>query len=247
MPILSEISNLPPLEIAQNKKNIKAATKILSKELEELQLKMFAERKRSLLVILQGMDASGKGGTIRKVFKHVNPAGCSVRSFKKPSDEEMAHDFLWRIHQHAPPKGIIQLFDRSHYEDVLIQRVNKWIDEETVYNRFEQINNFEKLLQDTGCTVLKFYLHVSYDEQLVRLEERMTNPQKYWKHNAGDFEERQKWTQYMQAYEDVFAHCNKPEWHIIPSDKNWYKEYLIAQTMVHTLKSFDMQWPSLKK
>lgn len=215
-------------------------------ELTDLQNILFAQKKYSLLIVLQGMDAAGKDGTIKKVFSGVNPMGCSVAAFKKPTDEEMAHDFLWRIHHHVPAKGMIQIFNRSHYEDVLIQRVHKWVGEDVIAKRFEHINNFERLLQDTNTVVLKFYLHVSKDEQLKNLTDRLEDPTKKWKYNAADLQERELWDEYMKAYEDVFAKCSKDiPWTIVPADQNWYKELVVAKTIVDALKKLDLVYPQL--
>lgn len=178
---------------------------------------------------MQGMDASGKDGAIRDVFKGVNPMGVRVFSFKKPTEEELDHDFLWRIHKCTPPKGMMHVFNRSHYEDVLIVRVHKWIDEKTVKKRFKIINAFEELLQERGTAILKFYLHISQEEQQKRFLERQTNPAKMWKFNHQDLEEAKLWNDYMDCYEDVFEECNEVPWNIIPADHNFYKEYLIAK------------------
>jgi len=242
---ISEISAKPPEGL--DKKDAKKLTKKLVEELEDLQRVMYAEGKHSLLVVFQGMDASGKDGATRKVFGNINPAGCRVHSFKKPTDEEFAHDFLWRAHKVAPAKGMIQIFNRSHYEDVLIQRVHNWIDMDKVHNRYEHINNFEKLLKDTGTHILKFYLHISFEEQLVQLTERKTEPTKHWKHNDNDWKEREHWEEYMLAYEDCFEHCS-PEipWTIVPSNDNWYKEYVIAKKVVETLRVLEMKYPPLE-
>jgi thymidylate kinase len=159
----------------------------------------------------------------------------------------MKHDFLWRIHQQTPEKGMIHIFNRSHYEDVLVQRVHQWVDEKTIKQRFEHINNFEKLLEESNTTVLKFYLHISKEEQLKRLEERLSDKTKMWKHNDNDLKEREYWNKYMKAYEDVFENCSKyADWNIVPADQNWYKEYLIATKVVDTLKNFQMKFPGLK-
>ena len=217
-------------------------------ELDELQNLLYAECKYSVLVVIQGMDASGKDGTIRNVFGKLNPQGVLVQSFKPPTAEELAHDFLWRIHAHAPKKGYIQIFNRSHYEDILITRVHNWIDDETAHRRMKAINHFERLLTGHNDThILKFYLHISYDEQRQRLEERIRNPSKQWKYNEDDFREAKLWDQYMEAYEDCFEHCGESPWMIVPADQNWYKEYLIAHTLRDTLRELNMQYPGLKK
>lgn len=240
---LSKIPTVAPK--GMDKEATKAKTLELIEEIKELQNVLMASAKRSLLVIMQGMDASGKDGATKNVFGGINPAGISVHAFKKPSDEEFAHDFLWRVHHVVPEKGQIKIFNRSHYEDVLIQRVHKWIDEATVKQRFDAINNFEKLLEQNGTKILKFYMHTSLEGQLESLEERKTNPKKMWKHKDQDWEERKLWKEYMAAYEDVFTNCSKVEWIIIPTDQNWYKEYLIAQKVRDTLKEMKLEYPKL--
>ncbi|MCA6073972.1 PPK2 family polyphosphate kinase [Fulvivirga sedimenti] len=239
---LAEISTLPPGDL--DKEPIEDATKKITKEIEDLQEIMQAQRKYSLLVVMQGMDASGKDSAVKKVFDEIGPAGIKVQAFKKPTEEEMSHDFLWRVHKHVPEKGMIQVFNRSHYEDVLIQRVHKWIDEKTVMKRFSHINNFERLLQDSNTVVIKFYLHISKDQQLIELNERISDPKKFYKHNENDFNERQHWDEYMSAYEDVFKNCG-PEipWHIIPSDRNWYKEYCMASAILEALRALPLEYP----
>src|ERR1700733_6430666 len=179
-------------------------------ELDDLQNLLYAESKHSVLVVIQGMDASGKDGTIRNVFGKLNPQGVLVRSFKVPTAEELAHDFLWRIHAHAPAKGVIQLFNRSHYEDILITRVHNLIDDKTARHRMKAINDFEQLLTEHNDThILKFYLHISPEEQKTRLEERIKNPAKQWKYNEDDFKEAKFWDDYMEMYEDCFENCNE--------------------------------------
>lgn len=229
-----------------DKKHTKEKTEKVGEDLNELQNLLYAENKHSLLIILQGMDASGKDGVIRNVFGHLNPQGVGVMSFKAPTEKELSHDFLWRIHQHTPSKGMIQIFNRSHYEDILITRVHKWCDDETAKKRMKAINDWEELLTENNTHILKFYLHVSHEEQLERLEERKTNPTKMWKYNPGDYKEREHWEDYRKMYEDVFANCNQPPWSIIPSDQNWYKEHLIASKVYDTLKNLDMKFPVLK-
>lgn len=241
---LSKIPTKAPKEV--EKEATKAKTALLIDELKSLQDILIASQNKSLLIILQGMDASGKDGVTKNVLSNLNPLGIKVHSFKKPTPEELSHDFLWRVHQAAPAKGEIMVFNRSHYEDVLIQRVHKWIDEKTVAQRFEAINNFEKLLVQNNTVILKFYMHVSLETQLERLEERKTNPQKMWKNNDQDWEERKLWNEYMKAYEDVFENCDKDvKWQIIPTDQNWYKEYLIAEKMCEALKQMKLEYPKL--
>ena len=243
--VLSKISTKAPDKL--DKSEMKAETEKLLEQMAELQKVMYAERKHSLLVILQGMDASGKDGAIREVFKAINPAGINVYSFKKPTELEMAHDFLWRVHQQAPQKGYIQIFNRSHYEDVLIQRVHKWIDSDTVKRRFEHINHFEKLLESNNTIVLKFFMHVSPEKQLERLEERRTKEEEMFKYNPNDMEERKLWSDYEKAYEDVLEVCNHVPWEIVPTDNNWYKEYLIAKKCVEVMKGLNMKYPTIEK
>ncbi len=242
---LIKIPTVPPIDL--NKVDIKNETEKYVDDFGQLQNILYAQQKFSLLIILQGMDASGKDGVIKKVFTGINPMGCKVKSFKKPTDEEMAHDFLWRIHANVPQKGMIQIFNRSHYEDVVIQRVHNWIDMETVIKRYDHINSFEKLLSDNETLILKFYLHISKEEQSGRLNERLSNPEKMWKSNPNDFEESKKWDDYMQAYEDAINNCS-PEipWTIVPSDKNWYKEYIVSKTIVDSLKKIKLEYPAGK-
>ena len=243
---LSEISTRAPKDL--DKKIIKEETEKIVRELNELQNLLFAENKHSVLVVIQGMDGSGKDGLIRNVLGTMNPQGVTVKSYKAPTAEELSHDFLWRIHQHAPAKGMIQVFNRSHYEDILITRVHKWCDDGMAVKRMKAINDFEELLQEHNNThILKFYLHISPTEQQERLSERMKDPAKMWKYNANDFEEAKLWDVYMKMYEDCFENCNRPEWTIVPADQNWYKEYVIAGKLRDTLKNLDMQFPGLKK
>jgi PPK2 family polyphosphate:nucleotide phosphotransferase len=231
-----------------DKKEIKEKTEKILEELDELQNLLYAEGKHSILVVIQGMDGSGKDGVIRNVLGNMNPQGVTVKSYKAPTADELSHDFLWRIHQHTPARGMIQVFNRSHYEDILVTRVHKWCDDETAKKRMAAINDFEKLLQEHNHThILKFYLHVSPEEQHERLSERLKDPAKMWKYNEKDFEEAKLWDVYMEMYEDCFANCNNPEWTIVPADQNWYKEYVIATALRDLLKGLDMQFPGMKK
>ncbi len=231
-----------------SKEQCKRELKKLKIKFERLQNLLYAESKHSLLVILQGLDASGKDGAIRNVFEAANPLGCRVIAFKEPTELELKHDFLWRIHQHVPEKGLMNVFNRSHYEVVVAQRVHEWVNEKTIQQRFEHINDFEKLLGKTGTTILKFYLHVSKKEQMKRLKERLNDKTKMWKHNANDIKERSYWNQYLRAYEDVFDYCSDyAEWTIVPSDDGWYKEWVIAKKIVEALESFHMRFPGIKK
>jgi PPK2 family polyphosphate:nucleotide phosphotransferase len=243
---LSKISTKAPKQF--NKEKTKAKTELILKELTELQNLLYAESKHSILIVIQGMDASGKDGLIRNVFGAMNPQGVQVESFKAPTNKELSHDFLWRIHMHAPSKGMIQVFNRSHYEDILITRVHKWCDDALAIKRMKAINDFEEMLETHNHTqILKFYLHISPEEQNKRLLERLEDKTKQWKYNEQDLEEAKLWDQYMRVYEDCINKCNKRPWQIIPSDQNWYKEYLVANTLVSTLKNLKMRFPGLKK
>ena len=227
----------------------KAELHHILEQLDDLQNLLYAEGKHSILVVIQGMDAAGKDGLTRDVFTSMNPQGVNVVSFKEPTKEELDHDFLWRVHKHAPAKGMIHIFNRSHYEDVLITRVHKLIDDHTAKKRMHAINDFERLITDNNDThILKFYLHVSHGEQQKRLEERLQDPKKMWKYNAADFKESKLWDKYMDCYEDVFEHCHEiAPWHIVPADQNWYKSYLVAKTLLETLKGLKMKFPGMKK
>ncbi len=216
-------------------------------ELNELQNVLFAESKHAVLIVIQGMDASGKDGLIRNVFGHLNPQGVVVQSFKVPTPEELAHDFLWRIHKHTPAKGMIQIFNRSHYEDILVTRVHKLIDDSIARERMKAINDFEELLIKNNTIILKFYLHVSPEEQHERLEERIHDKTKQWKYNENDFAEAKLWNEYRSVYEDCLNNCNKIEWTVVPADQNWYKEFVVANCLRDALKNLNMQYPGLKK
>lgn len=243
---LQNISTRAPKD--WDKEDTKEKNKDIIKELDDLQNLLYAEGKHSILVIIQGMDASGKDGVIRNVLGNMNPQGVTVKSYKAPTPEELSHDFLWRIHQHTPQKGMIQVFNRSHYEDILITRVHKWCSDELAQKRIKAINDFENLLIEHNNThILKFYLHVSPEEQQERLKERLKNPAKMWKYNENDFEEAKLWNIYMEMYEDCFNKCNNPPWTIVPADQNWYKEHIIASQLHQLLKSLDMQFPGIKK
>lgn len=206
---------------------------------------LYAEHKRSLLIVLQGMDASGKDGTIRHVMSGVNPQGCSIVSFREPSAIELDHDFLWRVHAVVPPKGAIGIFNRSHYEDVLIARVHQLVPAAVWKKRYRQINEFEKILTENNVCILKFFLHMSSKEQKKRFEERLRDPRKNWKASAADFKERERWSDYQAAYEDAIAKCATPDapWYIIPSDHKWFRNFAVGEAIVRTLESFRMKYP----
>jgi PPK2 family polyphosphate:nucleotide phosphotransferase len=216
----------------------------LSDELNELQELLTAAQQQSLLVVLQGMDTSGKDGTIRHVLSHVNPQGCDVHSFKEPTQEELAHDFLWRIHKVTPAKGEMGIFNRSHYEDVLVARVHNLVPEKVWSHRYEEMNNFEQLLFQNGMIILKFFLHISYDEQERRLLAREEDKNKSWKLSAEDWEDRKYWKDYECAYEDALSKCStdKAPWYIVPANHKWYRNLAIAHTIVYTMRRYKDEW-----
>lgn len=216
-------------------------------DLEKLQELLFAEGKHKLLIILQGMDTSGKDGVIRHVFDGVNPQGVRVANFKVPTPEELSHDYLWRIHKQTPRKGEIVIFNRSQYEDVLVVRVHSLVPEEVWKKRYDQINEFERLLVEEGTTILKFFLHIDMEEQKQRLQARLDEPDKNWKFNPGDLEERKLWPEYQKAYEDVLSKTSTEyaPWYVIPSNRKWYRNLLIGKILVKTLKDMEMKLPEV--
>jgi PPK2 family polyphosphate:nucleotide phosphotransferase len=213
--------------------------------LSELQYLLYAENKHALLIVLQAMDAGGKDGTIRHVMSGVNPQGCKVTSFKVPSAEEADHDFLWRIHKAAPGRGEIGIFNRSHYEDVLVVRVHGLVPRSVWSKRYRQINQFEKILAENNVKILKFFLHISKDEQKRRFQKRLDRPDKNWKVNPADFEERRYWDEYVEAYEDVLNRCSTDyaPWFTIPADKKWFRNLAVSEIIVETLAKLDMKFP----
>jgi len=215
------------------------------KRLAELQYLLYAESKRALLIVLQAMDAGGKDGTIRHVMGPMNPQSCKVTSFKAPTEEELAHDFLWRIHRATPRKGEIGIFNRSHYEDVLIVRVHGLVPKSVWSKRYSQINEFERILVANDTHILKFYLHISSREQLKRLKKRLEEPDKHWKINPQDFEERQHWGDYMAAYENMLRRCSTAHapWFVIPADKKWFRNLAVSQILVEYLEKLKMKFP----
>lgn len=228
-----------------NKKQGEAELAKLVQRLDNLQDIFYAQQKHALLIVLQGMDTSGKDGTVRKVFGTVEPLGIQLTGFKAPSEEELAHDFLWRVHRKTPPKGYMGIFNRSHYEDVLVVRVNKLVPDNVWQKRYEDINAFEKMLTDNGTVILKFFLHISKAEQKERLQARLDDPTKHWKFSIGDLAVREKWDDYMQAYEDVLTKCNTDyaPWYIVPADKKWYRNIVVAQAIVEALEKLDLKYP----
>jgi len=215
----------------------------------DLQTRLYAEHDRALLIVLQAMDTGGKDGTIKGVFRGVNPQGCQVYSFKVPSADELAHDFLWRYHNRAPQAGMITIFNRSHYEDVLIVRVKNLVPEEEWRQRYASINEFERMLTINDITVIKFFLHISRDEQKRRLESRLANPGKRWKFSSGDLGERVLWDDYMAAFEEAINTCSTDQapWYVVPANKKWYRNLVIARTIADTMEAMNPQYPPAEK
>jgi PPK2 family polyphosphate:nucleotide phosphotransferase len=213
--------------------------------IDALQETMYAQGKHALLCVFQAVDCGGKDGTVRKVFGAVDPIGIVSTSFKTPSAVEVAHDYLWRVHKAVPPRGYLGIFNRSHYEEVLIVRVHGLAPAAAIEQRYEQINAFEKQLSENGITIVKFYLHISKDEQKQRLQERIDDPKKRWKFNAGDLEERAWWDHYMEAYEIALRRCSMPwaPWYVIPADRNWYRNAVVARILRRTLEGMDLKYP----
>ncbi len=215
------------------------------KQLFNLQNILFAEQKHSVLIILQGMDAAGKDGTIRHVFSSMNPMGVNIKAFKIPSSEEKTHDFLWRIHPHAPATGMIEIFNRSHYEDILVPSVHKTISRKGLDSRYDSINHFEQHLRASGTVILKFFLHISEEEQVLRLKERLNIPHKKWKYDPADSTEFSHRQAYLKTYERIFERCGtKQPWFIVPADQKWYRNFFIARQVRNTLKALKMKYPS---
>jgi PPK2 family polyphosphate:nucleotide phosphotransferase len=227
------------------KKEGLAQVEKLNGKLEELQELLYAQHKHKVLVILQGMDTGGKDGAIRRVFDGVNPVGVRVASFKAPTPEELDHDFLWRVHKHVPGSGEIVIFNRSHYEDVLIVRVHDLVPPEVWSKRYDQINEFERILAENGTTILKFYLHIDSDEQKERLQARLDDPTKHWKFHRADLEERKYWPDYIQAYEDMLSKTSTDyaPWTIVPANRKWYRDVVISSVLVKTLEGLKMEYP----
>jgi len=217
----------------------------LLQRLPELQTALYAESKRALLCVFQGRDASGKDGLTRKVFGPLNSQGCVVSTFKRPTEYELARDYLWRIHQVVPPRGTIGIFNRSHYEDVLVVRVHELVPEEVWSKRYDQINDFERMLTESGVTILKFFLHISREEQKDRLLERIHDPLKNWKFQVGDLDERKLWDDYTEAYEDVLEKCSTDwaPWYLVPADRKKTRDLLVAQVVVEALERMNPQFP----
>ncbi|MCI0484991.1 MAG: polyphosphate kinase 2 family protein [Blastocatellia bacterium] len=234
----------PEPDTGLSKEEAAERMKELSQEVGDLQESLYAAGQNSVLIVLQGMDTSGKDGTIRNVMSEVNPQGCRIESFKVPTEQELAHDFLWRVHRVVPPRGMITIFNRSHYEDVLVVRVHELAPEEVWQKRYEQINHFEKLLADNNTIIMKFYLHISRDEQEERLLEREQEAEKAWKLSVGDWEEREYWNDYMRAYEEALSRCSTDyaPWYIIPANKKWYRNLAVAEVIAQSLRPYRKRW-----
>ncbi len=227
------------------KADAQAFTAEMVDKIRELQYRMYVEHQQSLLIVLQAPDAAGKDGLIRKVLGQMNPQGCRTYPFKAPSKEELAHDFLWRVHKCTPGKGKVSIFNRSHYEDVLVVRVEDLVPKKVWSQRYEIINDFESALVASGTRILKFYLHISPEEQLERFKKRLDNPEKHWKLNPGDYAARDRWNDYRKAYEDAISKCCKKNapWFVIPADHKWYRDASVAGIVYQTLKEMDPQMP----
>jgi PPK2 family polyphosphate:nucleotide phosphotransferase len=234
---------------SDGKKKAKHEFKEINKELEKLQELLYAEHKQKILIVLQATDTGGKDGVIRAVFEGVNPSGVRVAAFKVPTEEELAHDYLWRIHKQTPGKGEMVIFNRSHYEDVLVVRVHDLVPKSVWNKRYEHIRNFEKMLADEGTTIIKFFLHISKDEQKERLQERLDIPEKQWKFSSGDLKERLLWDDYQNAFGDMLEKTSTSyaPWYVIPANRNWYRNWLISSIIVKKLKSLNMEYPEPEK
>jgi PPK2 family polyphosphate:nucleotide phosphotransferase len=233
----------------KDKDDAAAATAKNLRKLDELQELLYAEGRHALLVVFQAMDAGGKDGAIEHVFSGVDPQGCQVTSFKQPTPLELRHDFLWRIHAACPPKGMIGIFNRSHYESVLVERVHELVSPKVWKGRYDDINNFEKMLSQEGTTLLKFFLHISRDEQKERFQDRLKDRAKNWKFNTGDLKERDLWDEYQQAYEDALENCsteNAP-WYCVPADHKWFRNWVISDTIVRAMEELRMKYPAPEK
>jgi PPK2 family polyphosphate:nucleotide phosphotransferase len=229
----------------KHKKEAEAAAAENLRVVHDLQETLYAQAEHAVLVVLQAMDAGGKDGTIDHIFSGMNPQGCSVTSFKVPTPLEKSHDFLWRIHAAAPAKGMIGIFNRSHYESLLVERVRGFAPKHVWKKRYDHVNHFERLLADEGTTIVKFFLHISPEEQVERIKARLHDPSKNWKFNPGDLEERKLWDQYQEAYEDVLSKCSTEAgpWHVIPADKKWYRNYAISHVLRKTLEGLKLRFP----
>jgi len=233
-------------DAGESDSDLKKLREKIWEEVAELQEKLYAEGRQSLLIVLQAMDAAGKDSTIAKLTRNLNAQSCKIHSFKKPSKRELSHDFLWRVHAMAPEAGDINIFNRSHYEDVLVVKVHGWADDEKIEARYQHINNFESLLADRGTKVIKFMLNVSKEYQLSRFKRRLDNPGKHWKFNPGDLEERKLWDEYMRAFEIAIEKCSSDAspWYIVPAENRNFRDVMIASTIRDALRELDPDYPA---
>lgn len=229
----------------EDKDAAKALVRMQRKRIRALQERLYAEGAQSLLIVFQATDTGGKDSTIRRVLQGVNAAGVRVHSFKQPSAEELDHDFMWRYHDHAPRRGMIAIFNRSHYEDVLVVRVKDLVPADVWKRRYDHINDFEQLLTESGTRVVKFFLNISKDEQKERLQDRLDDPEKHWKFSTGDLEERERWDDYQVAFEDAIRRCATPEapWYVVPANRKWYRDLVVSTAVAETLESMNPQFP----
>jgi PPK2 family polyphosphate:nucleotide phosphotransferase len=245
-----KLSNYDPDDTGDFKSRDEAeeATRKDIETLQTLSNEFYVDNRRSLLIVMQAIDTGGKDGTIKHVFSGINPVGCQVTSFKSPTPEELEHHFLWRISKALPPRGNFGIFNRSHYEDVLIVRVHDLVPKNVWKLRYDHINDFERLLTEEGTMVIKFFLYISKDEQKKRLKERLDNPEKHWKFDVADLEERKLWDDYIEAYQAMIQKCSAPwaPWYVVPANKKWYRNYVVANALVKTLSKLDMKWPKAK-
>lgn len=241
------LKNFDPADTGKykQKSDAEAETRENAKKIGELVYRLYAEKQQSVLVVLQGIDTAGKDGATRAILDEVNPLGICLAAFKRPTEEELGHDFLWRIHKQVPGKGEMCIFNRSHYEDVIVVRVHDLVPKKVWKERFEQINSFEKFLALSGTKVLKFFLHISKEEQKARLKARLVDPTKRWKFSVGDLEERKFWDQYIDAFDDALTKCNTDHapWHIVPADHKWYRNLIISREVRKALEELNPQFP----
>ncbi len=230
------------------KEGVQADCDRLQRRLSELQERLYASKKYALLIVLQGMDCSGKDGAVKKVLSEVNPNGFYVEAFKVPTPVELGHDYLWRVHQKAPQRGDIAVFNRSYYEDVLVTRVHGLIDDETAHRRFEEIRHFEEYLVSNNTVLLKFFLHISKEFQQEKLLERLKEPEKNWKFSEGDLKERKSWDEYQRCYSDILSHCGTKyaPWHVVPSDHRWFRDFFLLHTIVQALEKLPLAYPTIQ-
>ena len=238
----------PEDTLSLSKDGIAADYERLQHQFVELQEALYASKKYALLIVLQGMDCSGKDGAVKKALSEINPNGFYVEAFKEPTPVELGHDYLWRVHQKTPRRGDIAVFNRSYYEDVLVTRVHGLIDDGTARRRFEEIRDFEKYLTSNGTVVLKFFLHISKDFQKEKLKERLENPEKNWKFSESDLKERRFWEKYQRCYSDILSHCATPyaPWCVVPSDHRWFRDYFILHTVVKALENLPLEYPVIQ-